>query len=67
MRRILNASLIVAMTMSSGCAWMAEHRFASRIKNKPAPAFELTALDGKTVRLRDYRGKRVLLAFWAHG
>ncbi len=67
MRRILNVSLVVAITMSSGCAWVAEQRFVSRIKNKPAPAFELMALDGNTVRLSDYRGKRVLLAFWAHG
>ena len=32
---------------------------------KPAPAFALPALDGRTVRLGDYRGKAVLLFFWA--
>lgn len=32
---------------------------------KPAPAFALPALDGRTVRLEDYRGKAVLLFFWA--
>jgi cytochrome oxidase Cu insertion factor (SCO1/SenC/PrrC family) len=32
---------------------------------KPAPAFALPALDGRTVRLKDYRGKPVLLFFWA--
>ena len=32
---------------------------------KPAPAFALPALDGRTVRLQDYRGKAVLLFFWA--
>ena len=31
---------------------------------KPAPAFELPDLDGKTVRLEDFRGKVVLLFFW---
>jgi thiol-disulfide isomerase/thioredoxin len=30
-----------------------------------APEFELKALDGKTVHLKDYRGKAVLLNFWA--
>ena len=31
----------------------------------PAPGFELKALDGKLHRLEDYRGKVVLLNFWA--
>ncbi|PIC63693.1 thiol-disulfide oxidoreductase [Sporosarcina sp. P13] len=30
-----------------------------------APDFELTTLDGKTAKLSDYRGKMVLLNFWA--
>jgi peroxiredoxin len=30
-----------------------------------APDFELKTLDGKAVHLRDYRGKAVLLNFWA--
>lgn len=30
----------------------------------PAPDFEATAHDGKTVRLRDYRGKKVVLWFY---
>jgi cytochrome c biogenesis protein CcmG/thiol:disulfide interchange protein DsbE len=32
---------------------------------KPAPDFELETLDGKKVKLSDYRGKAVLLNFWA--
>ena len=32
---------------------------------KPAPAFALPSLDGRTVRLEDFRGKVVLLFFWA--
>src|SRR5262245_45090021 len=32
---------------------------------KMAPDFELDTLDGKKVKLSDYRGKAVLLNFWA--
>jgi peroxiredoxin len=32
---------------------------------KQAPDFTLKSLDGKSVRLSDYRGKAVLLNFWA--
>jgi peroxiredoxin len=32
---------------------------------KPAPAFALKDASGKTVKLKDYRGKIVLLDFWA--
>ena len=45
---------------------MAERRFVSQVKNKPAPDFELTALDGAKVRLSDQRGKPVLVAFFAY-
>lgn len=32
---------------------------------KPAPNFELTDIDGKKVKLSEFRGKVVLLNFWA--
>ena len=34
-------------------------------KGEIAPDFELTTLDGETVQLSDYKGKRVMLNFWA--
>ena len=37
----------------------------STLVGKPAPDFELTTLDGSKFRLRDHRGKVVVLEFWA--
>ena len=31
---------------------------------KPAPDFSLTLMDGRTVTLKDFRGKPVLVNFW---
>jgi peroxiredoxin len=36
-----------------------------QMKGNIAPDFTLQSLDGKTVHLSDYRGKAVLLNFWA--
>jgi len=35
------------------------------LTGKPAPEFGLASLEGKTIHLSDYRGKAVLLNFWA--
>ena len=35
------------------------------VKHKLAPDFTLQSTDGKTIRLSDFRGKAVLLNFWA--
>ncbi len=38
---------------------------AEKLVGKPAPAFKLTALDGRKVALADLKGKPVLINFWA--
>lgn len=39
--------------------------FAKQIIKEPAPAFTLKDVDGNTVSLADYKGKTVILDFWA--
>ncbi len=40
-------------------------RIPSTLVGSPAPDFELRLLDGRVVRLSDYRGRVVFLNFWA--
>lgn len=56
----LLAALIVALT--AGCSGEGDR---PRRNLRAAPDFTLTSLDGETIRLSDYRGKVVLLTFWA--
>jgi peroxiredoxin len=42
-----------------------DRNFIAAAKGKVAPEFELKDLQGNTVHLSDYRGKAVLLNFWA--
>lgn len=71
MKRVGTISVVLVAITLAGCAMMGrsmiELRRLNARKNKPAPGFELTALDGGKVRLSDFRGKPVVLAFWAYG
>jgi len=62
------AVLCVATSASAqrGSAAMREKRRAYHEKfiNKPAPPFALADLSGKTVQLKDFRGKVIMLNFW---
>ena len=40
-------------------------QYVSPLDGKPAPAFALEDLNGKKVSLADYKGKAVMLNFWA--
>jgi peroxiredoxin len=43
----------------------ADNAYVSPLQGKPAPDFSLNDLNGKKVSLADFRGKAVLLNFWA--
>jgi thiol-disulfide isomerase/thioredoxin len=66
-------ALVIAVIVVTGMLYYGLHaarRTASAnvpsiLKSSPAPDFTLDALDGKSMRLSDLRGKAVLLNFWA--
>ncbi len=63
-------SLAVALALVASAAAAAAPDFAALnvqpyTPTKPAPEFSLPDVDGKTVRLADFRGKALLLFFWA--
>ena len=58
---------IAAIAMLAGCSAKNGRQQVSKLENKPAPDFELTALDGGRVKLSELRGKPILLAFFAYG
>ena len=68
MRRITVIGLALAL-LTVGSAGAAPDLASFQVQPyqppKPAPAFALPSLDGRTVRLEDFRGKVVLLFFWA--
>ena len=52
-------AFVLILTLTSAVAQKNE------ILNRQAPGFTLSGLDGSSVRFSDYRGKVILLDFWA--
>jgi peroxiredoxin len=66
-RKAVFAGALIAL-WSAGCSSPAgriESQVRSAAERKAAPNFTLKDEDGKSVQLSDYRGKVVLLNFWA--
>jgi peroxiredoxin len=65
---LIIVAMVVAMMLVFGfkLARRSAHGVSSGAQTKSiAPDFTLQSLDGKTIRLSDFRGKAVVLNFWA--
>lgn len=67
MFRSVSLALSAMFLLSAGCAGIQERRFIAGVKDKPARDFELDDLSGQPVKLSSFRGRPVVLAFFAHG
>ena len=60
-RWLLNGAIIIAVFLAVS-AWQGKDLVSNKV---PAPTFKLTDLSGDSVALEDFKGKRVLIYFFA--
>jgi peroxiredoxin len=60
--RVILAVMLISVLLIAGCSEESETPEGSN----QAPDFQLNTLDGQTIALSDFRGKVVLLNFWAY-
>jgi len=65
-KRVSLAAMTLMLALGAGCSSSGSSRIDKAAKDrKPAPEFSLADAGGKTVKLSDFKGKVVLLDFWA--
>lgn len=60
----LRPLLLLVLLAAGAWYWRYLYQTPSYGKGQQAPDFELTASDGSTLRLSDFKGKHLLLDFW---
>jgi peroxiredoxin len=63
--RYIALPLLLACLLGAAPAFSAPRQTLPEFPNQPAPGFTLKDTEGNTHRLSDYRGKVVVLNFWA--
>lgn len=64
-RRVWVGSVLMVCLLFSGCMRREPPAVGAAEIGRPAPAFELPDLEGNLVSLEEFRGKIVLVDFWA--
>lgn len=70
MPKIKNADLILKQaraSLSDGTYVKALENLELTMPGRPFPDFDLPDIDGKRIRLSDFKGKKVLIDFWFNG
>jgi peroxiredoxin len=59
-------AVVAVLAIASGAwYWFFQRPADSPVIGRPAPAFQISSLDGNQVSLADFRGKPVIVNFWA--